>query len=207
MKSSLWFYSPMPIEKPTFRLFCLPYAGGSAQFFARWPQQLPGVEVIGIQTPGRGSRHKEAPFLRAEPLLDALTTEIRPLLDVPYLCLGYSLGAKLFFGLIQRLAASGAPLPAHFFVCASRAPQSPPAPPIYQLPDSEFISILQHQYKGIPPAVLKEPELLALFLPTTRADFSIFDQYVCDPTPLSIPISVFGGLYDLLVPRSSLEGR
>ncbi|MFE7752043.1 thioesterase domain-containing protein [Streptomyces sp. NPDC057428] len=47
------------------RLFCLPYAGGAASAYARWPAFFGGeVEVCGIELPGRQSRYGEQPFTR-----------------------------------------------------------------------------------------------------------------------------------------------
>jgi medium-chain acyl-[acyl-carrier-protein] hydrolase len=74
------------------------------------------------------------------------------------------------------------------------------------LPDAEFIAQLGKRYNGIPPQILKEPELMRLFLPVLRADIQVaaFYNYVPEP-PLDVPISAFGGLQDVGVSAERLE--
>ena len=51
-------YKRNPAAK--LRLFCLPYAGGSAVIYNNWFKSLPPeVEVCPVQLPGRGSRMLE----------------------------------------------------------------------------------------------------------------------------------------------------
>jgi len=42
------------------RLFCFPYAGGTAAVFRNWPRYLPAeIEVCAVQYAGRGGRIAE----------------------------------------------------------------------------------------------------------------------------------------------------
>jgi medium-chain acyl-[acyl-carrier-protein] hydrolase len=92
------------------------------------------------------------------------------------------------------------------FVSGRRAPQIPdPDPPIYQLPDSEFIEELR-RLNGTPKAVLDNPELMELFLPLLRSDIRLDETYVYDhEAPLDCPISAFSGLEDDEVSREELS--
>jgi surfactin synthase thioesterase subunit len=55
-----WLYYFKPNPKASFRLFCFPYAGGTALVYRPWAQQLPAnVEVVAIQLPGRFTRTRE----------------------------------------------------------------------------------------------------------------------------------------------------
>lgn len=55
VKSSRGLVSFSANGKPDARIYCLPYAGGSASIFAGWRQALPAnLEVCAIELPGRG---------------------------------------------------------------------------------------------------------------------------------------------------------
>jgi medium-chain acyl-[acyl-carrier-protein] hydrolase len=65
------------------------------------------------------------------------------------------------------------------------------------LPEKAFVSEMRRRWDGIPAAVLSEPELLQLLLPTLRADIALVENYVYVPgSPLECPISCFGGTED-----------
>src|ERR1700727_2429109 len=62
--SSLWFEGLSKSLNPSLRLFCFPYAGGSAELFRSWQQWFLdcGVEICLVHLPGRGRRVNEAAF-------------------------------------------------------------------------------------------------------------------------------------------------
>src|SRR5438445_3701803 len=60
---SLWFEHLSRTKTPSLRVFCMPYAGGSADIYRRWqrwqrwfPQQ---VDICLVHLPGRGQRVRE----------------------------------------------------------------------------------------------------------------------------------------------------
>ena len=56
---------------------------------------------------------------------------------------------------------------------------------------------MRRRWDGIPAAVLEEPELLQLLLPTLRADIALVESYAYAPgSPLACSISCFGGTDD-----------
>lgn len=191
------------------RLFCLPYAGGGASIYRLWPSELPAdIDVCAIQLPGRESRLRDPAFTALSPLVHSLAQALLPALDLPFALTGHSMGALIAFELARLLRREHGLSPLHLFVSARRAPQLPsPDPPIHQLPQPAFVDSLLRRYNGIPQAILREPELMELFLPTLRADFAVIEtyRYTADE-PLDCPITAFGGLQDELVTRSELEG-
>jgi medium-chain acyl-[acyl-carrier-protein] hydrolase len=77
-------------------------------------------------------------------------------------------------------------------------------PPIYDLPEDEFLAAIE-RFGGTSPAVLGDPELLGLVVSTLRADLSVTDTYEFTPEPaLECPIAMFGGRDDALVPEEAL---
>ncbi|NJL82841.1 MAG: thioesterase [Chloroflexaceae bacterium] len=77
--------------------------------------------------------------------------------------------------------------------------------PIHALADGEFIQALSQRYQAI-PAELSEPEILALFLPSLRADYTIFETYEFTARePLTCPITAFGGREDRAISEEELR--
>lgn len=183
---------------PRARLFCLPCAGGGTAIYYPWRDLLlDGVELIRIQLPGRETRLREESLTRMRPLIEAISEELAPLLDLPFFFFGHSMGALIAFELSQELRKRYRAVPTHLFVSGRRAPQIPdPDPPAYLLSDREFIDYLI-QYDGIPKLVMESKELMNLFLPILRADFELLDHYQYkDKALLDCPITAFGGLSD-----------
>jgi medium-chain acyl-[acyl-carrier-protein] hydrolase len=87
--------------------------------------------------------------------------------------------------------------PMHLFISGHGAPHlSRDEPPLYDLPEAEFLNEL-YQLNGTPPEVLAHEELMQLMLPILRADFAVCETYAYEPeAPLGCPITVFGGLED-----------
>ena len=94
----------------------------------------------------------------------------------------------------------------HLFLSACRAPHFADTRAVtYDLPDPDFIEELR-RLKGTPAEVLDHPELLQLILPLLRADFGITQTYMHRPeTPLSCPLTIFGGLEDDDATRENLN--
>jgi medium-chain acyl-[acyl-carrier-protein] hydrolase len=164
--------------------------------YRQWADVLPpDIEVGAILLPGHEARLREAPFTRLEPLVDALVTGLRTHMDLPFAMFGHSLGALVAFHVACRLRDEGAAEPAHLFVSGRRAPQLPPRhPPITHLPDPEFVEEVRRRYNGISDEVIRHPDLLALLVPTLKADMAVIETYVHrEGIPLECPISVYGG--------------
>jgi medium-chain acyl-[acyl-carrier-protein] hydrolase len=87
--------------------------------------------------------------------------------------------------------------PLHLFASGRGAPQVPdPEPPIHALPQAQFVRQVR-DYNGTPEEVLRNAELMELFVPILRADFQINETYVYTPgLPLDCPITAFAGLDD-----------
>lgn len=206
MPHSPWVTSQQ--VQPKSRLFCFPYAGGSATIYRQWPQALPAeVEVCPIHLPGREARLLEQPFAQIEALIPLLSQMLEPYLHVPFQFFGHSMGALLSFELARQLRRQHLPEPTRLFVSAHRAPQLPRhGKIIHTLPKQQFIESIK-DIGGTPDAILQNTELMELILPTLQADFTLCETYQYRPeAPLDIPIHAFGGLEDRDVDTSMLEG-
>ena len=207
-KTVSWLAHHRPSTRASLRLFCFPYAGGSAAIYRSWSESLPWqVEVCPVQLPGRGSRIRENLFTQMPDLVANVAKDLRTYLDKPFAFFGHSMGAIIGFELARLLREEGAPEPVHLFVSGRSAPQTPSEHRhTYDLPEQEFVEELR-QMNGTPEEVLQDPELRAFMLPLLRADFEVIQTYAyVDQPPLTCSITAFGGLNDNEVSRDSLEG-
>jgi len=180
------------------RLFCFPYAGGSTLAFRNWPSLLPtDIEVCPVELPGRGARFHETPHSSLTDLIEALGPALLPYLDRPFALFGHSMGATIAFELSCWMRDRNALEPSQLLVSGRPAPHvRDPSPQVHQCTDRELIEHLR-RYNGTPEAVLSNPELMELLLPTIRADFKLLETYTyCDRVPLGCAIKIFGGKDD-----------
>jgi medium-chain acyl-[acyl-carrier-protein] hydrolase len=197
-----------PPRQTTTRLFCFPFAGGSAAVFAGWGDAVgPDMEVWAAQPRGRGSRFRETLHRSVSEMVEDYLVVLREQLDLPFAFYGHSLGGLLAFEATRRLCAEGLPLPEHLFIGAS----APPVlgllhPRIHDLPDEPFVAAVQERYSGIPEAVLSEPELMELFLPALKADFAAHETFDRSRvTRVPSPITAIAGSDDPVIQPAMME--
>lgn len=149
---------------------------------------------------------REQPFTRIAPLVEDISESLWPMLEQPYAFFGHSLGAMVAFEMARHLRRQQRSLPVHLIVSASRGPQLTDRGPIaYDLPEAQFIDELR-RLNGTATEVLEDAELMRLMLPMLRADFEAAQTYDYSPeSPLSCPITAYGGLTDQAISRQALE--
>ncbi|MFR9674845.1 thioesterase II family protein [Streptomyces sp. TR06-5] len=191
------------------RLFCLPYAGGSAaRIYHDWARLLPEhVELWPLELPGRGSRMVETPCSTVDALVDDLVHTALGAIDGPYALFGHSLGGLLAFELARRLEHAHRRPAAHLLVSAFEAPDLPTEPDRdHLLPDDEF-RLRLHELAGTPKEVIDNDDLMELLIPVLRADFTAVNTYRLGSPwlRLNCPLTVFGGLDDPEAPPHTLR--
>jgi len=205
--NSPWLLCPKPSRQAALRLFCFPYSGASASVYYDWASALPvPVELFSIQLPGRANRLSEPGLTDIEPVVEAVSTAVAPLLDKPFAFFGHSLGAAIAFEVSRSLRLRGLPEPDALVVSGNGAPQIPDdSPQMHNLPDPELVESLQ-RLNGMATEVLDSEELMQLVLPILRADLTISETYTYhDEQPLSCQIFAYGGLQDSYVSRDDLD--
>ncbi len=187
-----------PKNVGTERLFCLPYAGGSAAGFRNWSAFLPPhVEVCPVELPGRGVLFSEPPFRTVRDTVDAICEALQPHLACPFRLFGYSMGALIAFEVTRYLQEHGCAQPSQLFVAAVDAPhRALPRPHVSEYSEPDFLEAVR-KLNGTPPELLGNPELMNCIGPTLRADFALCENYTWKEGPrLTCPIMALGGAED-----------
>ena len=187
--------------EPAYQLFCFPFAGGSASIFHGWGDLLaPAIAVWTALPRGRGMRFMERPESSIDAMIEDYLPELRRHIDsdLPFAFYGHSLGGLLAFALTLRLEQEGLPAPKRLFIGACPPPSLGLLhPAIHHLPDTDFVNAIQLRYAGIPAAVLQEPELLELLLPSLRGDYAAHETFNRNELRrVSCPLTIFAGLND-----------
>jgi medium-chain acyl-[acyl-carrier-protein] hydrolase len=202
-----WLAYHRPLSQARLRLFCFHHAGGAASIFRPWAARLQPyeIELCPVQLPGREARINEQPYRDLKPLVDQLAKVLAPYTDRPFALLGHSMGGLIAFYLAQHFQQR-ARHPQRLIVSATTPPRGgQPQAPIHQLPDGAFLAEVG-RFNGLPAELLQNRELLALHLPTLRADFALCEGASALPAAvLHCPLSVYTGLHDHTIGEQVVE--
>ncbi len=185
--------------KKQIKLFCLPYAGGSAKsIYSKWKESLDSaIELHPVELAGRGPRIGESLYSNVEEAVEDVISKIRnQITDCDYAIFGHSMGSILAYKVIQRINELKLPPPIHSFFSGRRAPHCPSRRP---KPFSEMNTLeLEKEIKelgGTPPEFFEYPELKNIFMPIIKSDFKIADTFVesSDIVVFNHEVSVFIG--------------
>lgn len=205
---TLWTAFHVRRTEPRLRLFCLPYAGGSASLFRGWDELLPEeVEICPVELPGRGTRLGEPAVSDMRALVSLMAEGLESLIDLPYAILGFSMGALAGFELSRTLRCLHCQEPELLLAVAQNAPSAPLERPPASLMSDEKLRASLHRHGGMSEEALGNPRLMRLFLPVLRADYSIVDTYSYKiEKPLHCPIDLFVGTDDPSISSNGIQG-
>jgi medium-chain acyl-[acyl-carrier-protein] hydrolase len=206
LASDAALYRPKPRNNPSLRLFCFPHAGGGAAAFRLWPNHLSEeIEVVAVHPPGRAHRLREPPLSRIETMVESALVSLGSLIDRPFAIFGHSLGAVVAGEFARVLQIQGRPA-AHLFV-SSRPSARVAAQQFHQLPDDDFLAAVNAHYQSIPEEILAHADVLALLLPSLRADLEALETFRLrhDRAKIECPTTVYGGEFDRTLSRAELE--
>ncbi|MBT2762677.1 thioesterase domain-containing protein [Paenibacillus sp. ISL-20] len=184
---------------PDVKLFCIPYAGASANIFLRWKRLLPEwIELIPIELSGRGNRFGEPLYSSINEAVNDIFSFLQNDIDSrPYAIFGHSLGGLIAYELCHKIKNMGFPSPVHLFISGKKAPGvKADQAPISNLPEEQFLNELI-KYKGAHVNVFEHEELMELFQPILRSDFRLAELYTHSDQPkLDIDMSILYGSND-----------
>lgn len=176
------------------RLFFFPFAGGNPAAFLPWQPLLGSLELQVASLPAHGTRLFEPPEHDMDTLIATLTRAIAGMPDLAerrFAFFGHSLGALLAFEVARALRRGGLPMPERLWASGAEGPQTRVVTRrVFDLPDAEFVEALR-DFGATPSELFDLPEMIALLLPSLRADFGLNERYAYRPEPpLDLPIHV-----------------
>ncbi|OYQ64854.1 hypothetical protein B9G53_09750 [Pseudanabaena sp. SR411] len=202
-----WILQPKLSHSTSLNLICFPPGGCGASIFNSWSKYLPsGLAISAVQLPGRETRFKEVAFSNMALLISELLISLLPYVkNVPFAVFGHSVGALIAFEFVRQLYQNHLPSPEYLIVSGRRAPHIPLDKILHLQADSALIEELR-LIGGTSNLILDDPELMSLFLPIVRADFTINETYqVFNEFSVNCPILAMGGYDDPLVNQDFLE--
>jgi pyochelin biosynthetic protein PchC len=179
------------------RLICLPHAGGAAGAFAGWAPLLPaGVELTAVQYPGRQDRMSEPYVEDMAELANLVATELLPLLDLPMVLFGHSMGSALAYEVALSLERNAGFRMERIIVSGRAAPHRRAGEDNAWLDDEGLVAAMRG-LGGPDAAVYDFVNLWPVILPPLRADLRLLDRHrPTSAAPLHCPITAFGGESD-----------
>jgi medium-chain acyl-[acyl-carrier-protein] hydrolase len=182
------------------KLFCLPYAGGSASVYYKLRRFLnSNIALYPVELAGRGKRIKTPLYDNIEEAVDDIYGIIKDEVDDgPYALLGHSLGSILAFETLYKLEESGKNTPVHVFFSGSRPPHKLDKSKILHiLPDEQFKEEII-KMGGTDEKVFENKELSDYFMRLLKSDFKMIEtyQYMNKDEKLKSDITVLTGKAD-----------
>ncbi|WP_197258350.1 thioesterase II family protein [Paenibacillus dendritiformis] len=184
------------------KIYCFPYAGGSASVFSKWKEiQGDWVEIVPVELPGRGVRFTEELCDRMDQLIDDLYSRLEQgFIEDDYMLFGHSMGSWIVYYLTHRIVQLGIRSPKHLFLSGKEAPHLNKGDSIsYTMKDDEFAKKIYH-LGGTPLEFLENEELRDVFIPILKNDYKLVQtcQYVEPAKPFACGITIFNGKEDEL---------
>jgi medium-chain acyl-[acyl-carrier-protein] hydrolase len=192
------------------KLFCVPYAGGSATIYNGWKKYLDeAIEVCPLELTGRGKRYQVPLHNSIENIVNDLFYLLNKdeLANSQYAFFGHGLGSLIIYELCYKIIESDYPCPIHLFVSGKNAPHLGENMIFHQLPDEEFKEQIS-KLGGTPKELFEHQGLWDIFVPILRADYQALETYVFPErrNKLDCNITVFYGQGDTTTQGGDVNG-
>ncbi|MGJ0630116.1 thioesterase II family protein [Xenorhabdus bovienii] len=171
-----WFYSTHQEKLPDKIIYCFPHAGGNAESYLSWQQELPkNICIKAVCIPGSWRRYKEpSPYS-----IDILTTELAAEIDKvaadDFYFFGHSMGAIVAYEVARKLKNHAKGL----IVSASASPQNVPSErdlAMSKMSDEKFASEM-HFFNGIDEKILDSQFSAEIVSARLKKDFHLIAKY------------------------------
>lgn len=190
------------------KLFCFPYAGGSAALYMKWNSFLhPSIHIVPIELAGRGKRYSEPFYSDIEQAVHDIYAKIKDELDeLPYALFGHSMGGLLAFEIAHKIRLQGHSAPKIIFLSGKNPPHRQNHRDIHHLPNEELIKEI-FEMGGTPKEILQHNELVEMLIPILRADFTLVENYRYSKREeiLDCDLVVMNGRQDKLTQDSDMK--
>ncbi len=199
-------------SNPDARLVCFPYAGGSSEVFMHFARALdPGVDLLGLELPGRRAALSPEDPATFAALRDRICDQLLDLSEVPLVLYGHSMGGLLAFDVATEVhQRTGGAIAPRLVVSGVRAPHLPYADwlvkPLHLRDAASLYRELQ-RLGIIPREVLDSESTRDALLPRLRNDFRLLHTRRSRPIrQLALPCHVLRAESDPLVSERDVVG-
>jgi len=182
-----------------WKLFCFPYAGGSAAIYNHWKKHLTkDIELVAVELAGRGKRIYDPLYNSIDEAVEDVYKIIKDDLNgSPFGFFGHSMGGIIAFELAHKLRKLNLHQPTVIFFSGRGAPHIPKDKDkeiYHKLPEDEFRKKIL-ELGGTPKEFFEHPELLEVLLPMLKSDFKIAETFTSSTeiTPFDYDINVLIG--------------
>ncbi|MFH8624499.1 thioesterase II family protein [Streptomyces vietnamensis] len=194
--------------RASVRLYCLPPGGSGPEFYQPWAALLPtAVEPYAVSLPGRGSRVDEPSSTDLSALVAALASLIDDATDPrPFALFGHSFGALLAYATAHRLRRTGRREPALVALSAFPAPHQGDLDRLLATLLASGLDAFTESVGPLPAELLQAPSAMTRLCAPFLADLLLALHYRHhDEPPLQVPLALYGGDTDPLIPPERLE--
>jgi surfactin synthase thioesterase subunit len=157
------------------RMFCLPYAGGNAEFYLLWRNFVPSwIDLCPVQLPGRSFRLNEVCSNKFYDLVQELLPIIKQYNDKDIILYGHSMGSVLAYEIAVQIKGK----PALICLTGGDAPHEWKGRDFHSnFSDEEMLDwmIRNYGYSSVDHAGMKD--YLLPFVHTLRNDLQICENY------------------------------
>ncbi|OAT84675.1 hypothetical protein A6P54_02675 [Bacillus sp. MKU004] len=190
------------------KLFCFPYAGGSASVYHKWKRLInQNIEIIPIEFNGRGKKISLTHCESFEDLVRESFNEVKSHLSdgEKYALFGHSMGGILVYELANKIFNSDLHNPSKIFISGANPPILKRKTKISHLDDDTFLQKVI-EIGGTPEEIASNLELREIFLPILKADFSLMENYQPKRYKhIGKAVVVLYGLYDQITTGETIE--
>lgn len=190
------------------KLFCIPWAGGSALPFYKWKKHLDQwIELIPIELSGRGHRRASPLYSTFEEAVEDVFTCVNDYLDgSPYAFFGHSMGSLIAFEVSYKFKGIGEKEPEYLFMSGRWAPNIIKQNPIDCNMSDEEMKIAMIGLGGTAEDLFEDEEFMSIVIPVLRADIKITESYKYSERScrLNSCIAAMTGIKDISVSNSDL---
>lgn len=163
------------------KIYCLPYAGGSANsIFAKYKKYTWNnkIEIIPFELAGKGMRFEEKFNTSISDIVKEVSNYImNDSHDEKYAIWGHSMGGLIVYEVVYYLDKLGYKLPEIMIISGSRPPFiKSPKITTYKMGDEHFIEYLISS-NGIEEELGKDELFKEVYLPIIKNDFRLLDLF------------------------------
>lgn len=190
------------------QLFCFTFAGGTAAFFNQLEAACASqIELIKLEYPGHGVRHKEKLCDTFQELSQDLYAQIQGKYSGgEYALMGYSMGSIAAFEILMHIISmKEMPSPKHIFLAAHEPNVMVDLERYSSEELDEYVKRKTILFGAVPDQLINNRSFWRMYLPLYKADYLMISRYDFQNLDFTtyVPVTIFYSETD--TPRTEME--